>query len=100
MTWTEAAAAAYAGGASLPTGETPGLEATVYFDPQGEVRSFGAVVAVVSIDRETGRATVENLVWWTWTAINLLSQGAHGSLAQGLGQILMSASCMTPTVSC
>ncbi len=93
VTWTEVAAAAYAGGASLPTGETPGLEATVYFDPQGEVWSFGAVVAVVSIDRETGRATVENLVWVddAGTVINpLLAEGQlHGSLAQGLGQILM-----------
>jgi aerobic carbon-monoxide dehydrogenase large subunit len=93
VTWTEVAAAAYAGGASLPAGETPGLEATVYFDPQGEVWSFGAVVAVVSIDRETGRATVEKLVWVddAGTVINpLLAEGQlHGSLAQGLGQILM-----------
>jgi carbon-monoxide dehydrogenase large subunit len=93
VTWTQVAAAAYAGGASLPAGETPGLEATVYFDPQGEVWSFGAVVAVVSIDRETGRATVEKLVWVddAGTVINpLLAEGQlHGSLAQGLGQILM-----------
>jgi aerobic carbon-monoxide dehydrogenase large subunit len=93
VTWTEVAASAYAGGASLPAGETPGLEATVYFDPQGEVWSFGAVVAVVSIDRETGRATVEKLVWVddAGTVINpLLAEGQlHGSLAQGLGQILM-----------
>ncbi len=93
VTWTEVAAAAYAGGASLPAGETPGLEATVYFDPQGEVWSFGAVVAVVSIDRETGRATVEKLVWVddAGPSINpLLAEGQlHGSLAQGLGQILM-----------
>ncbi|MGH7332544.1 MAG: xanthine dehydrogenase family protein molybdopterin-binding subunit, partial [Candidatus Rokuibacteriota bacterium] len=60
---------------------------------QGEVWSFGSVVAVVSIDRETGRPAVEKLVWVddAGTVINpLLAEGQlHGSLAQGLGQILM-----------
>ncbi|MGH7333926.1 MAG: xanthine dehydrogenase family protein molybdopterin-binding subunit, partial [Candidatus Rokuibacteriota bacterium] len=37
VTWKDVATVAYAGGASLPAGDTPGLEATVYFDPQGEV---------------------------------------------------------------
>jgi carbon-monoxide dehydrogenase large subunit len=93
VTWREVAAAAYAGGAALPPGDTPGLEATAYFDPQGEVWSFGAVVAGISIERETGRLRIETLVWVddAGTVINpLLAEGQlHGALAQGIGQILM-----------
>ena len=55
VTWKEVATAAYAGGAALPAGDTPGLEASTYFQAEGEVWSFGAVVAAVSIDRDTGR---------------------------------------------
>ena len=56
VAWKEVATAAYAGGAALPPGDTPGLEATTYFQPGGEVWSSGAVVCALSIDRETGRA--------------------------------------------
>jgi carbon-monoxide dehydrogenase large subunit len=93
VTWKEVATAAYAGGAALPPGETPGLEATTYFDPQGEVWSFGAVVAAVSIERDTGRLIIEKLVWVddAGTIINpLLAEGQlHGSLAQGIGQTVL-----------
>jgi carbon-monoxide dehydrogenase large subunit len=93
VTWKDVATAAYAGAAALPAGETPGLEATTYFDPQGEVWSFGAVVASVSIERDTGRLAVEKLLWVddAGTIINpLLAEGQlHGSLAQGIGQTLL-----------
>jgi aerobic carbon-monoxide dehydrogenase large subunit len=93
VTWRDVATAAYAGGGALPPGEIPGLEATTYFDPQGEVWSFGAVVAVVSADRETGRLTIERLLWVddAGTIINpLLAEGQlHGSLAQGIGQAVL-----------
>jgi len=93
VTWREVATAAYAGGSALPAGETPGLEATTYFQPEGEVWSFGAVVCAVAIERETGRLRVERLVWVddAGTIINpLLAEGQlHGGLAQGLGQALL-----------
>jgi carbon-monoxide dehydrogenase large subunit len=93
VTWREVAAAAYAGGAALPAGETPGLEASTYFQAEGEVWSHGAVVAAVSIDRDTGRLAIEALVWVddAGTIVNpLLAEGQlHGSLAQGLGQALL-----------
>jgi aerobic carbon-monoxide dehydrogenase large subunit len=93
VTWKDVATTAYAGGAALPSGEAPGLEATVYFDPQAEVWSFGAVVAVVSIEGETGRLAIETLLWVddAGTIINpLLAEGQlHGSLAQGFGQTLL-----------
>jgi carbon-monoxide dehydrogenase large subunit len=93
VAWREVATAAYAGGAALPAGETPGLEASTYFQADAEVWSFGSVVCAVSIDPETGRLLVERLVWVddAGTVINpLLAEGQlHGSLAQGFGQALL-----------
>jgi carbon-monoxide dehydrogenase large subunit len=91
--WREVAAAAYTGGAALPRGEAPGLESSSYFQAEGEAWSSGAVVAVVAIERETGRLAIESLTWVddAGTIINpLLAEGQlHGGLAQGLGQVLM-----------
>jgi carbon-monoxide dehydrogenase large subunit len=100
---------AYAGGHALPAGDTPGLEATTYFQAETECWSFGAVVCVVAVDGETGRLVIEKLVWVddAGTIINpLLAEGQlHGSLAQGLGQALMEAviydadgQCLTTTL--
>ena len=93
VAWKEVAAVAYAGGHALPPGDTPGLEATTYFQPDGEVWSFGAVVCGLSIERETGQPRIETLVWVddAGTIINpLLAEGQlHGALAQGLGQALL-----------
>jgi carbon-monoxide dehydrogenase large subunit len=93
ITWPQVASAAYAGGGALPAGEAPGLEAAAYFQAEGEAWSYGAVVAVVAVERETGRLTVESLLWVddAGTIVNpLLAEGQlHGSLAQGLGQALM-----------
>jgi carbon-monoxide dehydrogenase large subunit len=93
ITWREVASVAYAGGAALPAGDTPGLESSAYFQPDGEVWSSGAVVAVVSMERDTGRLSIESLVWVddAGTIVNpLLAEGQlHGGLAQGFGQALM-----------
>jgi carbon-monoxide dehydrogenase large subunit len=109
VAWKEVATAAYAGGAALPPGDTPGLEATMYFQPEGEVWSFGAVVCAVRIEPETGELRIEKLVWVddAGTIINpLLAEGQlHGALAQGLGQALREAivydrdgQCLTSTL--
>jgi carbon-monoxide dehydrogenase large subunit len=93
ISWSQVATAAYAGGAALPAGETPGLESSSYFQPEGEVWSFGAVVAAVAIDRETGRLAIESLLWVddAGTIVNpLLAEGQlHGGLAQGVGQAVL-----------
>jgi carbon-monoxide dehydrogenase large subunit len=93
VAWKHVAAVAYAGGAALPAGDTPGLEAAHYFQPEGETWSSGAVVAAVSIERETGRVVIESLTWVddAGVIINpLLAEGQlHGGLAQGFGQTLM-----------
>ena len=93
--WREVAVTAYAGGHALPPGDTPGLEASVYFQPDTEVWTFGAVVCAVRVEAETGRLVIERLVWVddAGTVINpLLAEGQlHGSLAQGWGQALQEA---------
>ncbi len=95
VTWREVAVAAYGGGRGLPAGDMPGLEATVYFQPEAEVWTFGTIVCAVRIEAETGRIVIEQLVWVddAGTVINpLLAEGQlHGSLAQGLGQTLLEA---------
>jgi carbon-monoxide dehydrogenase large subunit len=67
----------------------------VYFQPETEVWTFGAIVCAVRIEAETGRLVIERLVWVddAGTVINpLLAEGQlHGSLAQGLGQALLEA---------
>src|SRR5207247_8030986 len=95
VTWKEVAGAAYAGGHALPAGETPGLESSTYFQPEGEVWSFGAVVSAVRIDRESGQLVIERLVWVDAAGPGihpLLAEcQLHGALAQGLGQALPEA---------
>jgi len=104
VAWKEVATAAYAGGGALPPGDTPGLEATTYFQPGGEAWSSGAVVCGLSIERETGELRLEQIVWVddAGTIINpLLAEGQlHGSLAQGLGQTLMEAIVYDPDGQC
>ncbi len=90
--WRRVADAAYKGQALAP-GDTPGLDATVFFEADGEVWSFGTVVAVVRVDRETGRITLVKLVWVddAGTIVNpLLAEGQlHGGFAQGFGQVFL-----------
>ena len=90
--WREVAAAAWQG-RPLPPGEAPGLEATAFFQADSEVWSFGTVVAVVRVERETGRIALETVVWVddAGTIVNpLLAEGQlHGGFAQGFGQVFL-----------
>jgi carbon-monoxide dehydrogenase large subunit len=92
--WREVAAAAHAGRPVAP-GIVPGLDATVFFQAEGEVWSFGSVVAVVRVERETGAIALADLVWVDdgGVIVNpLLAEGQlHGAFAQGYGQALLEA---------
>ncbi|OGQ79368.1 MAG: hypothetical protein A3F90_01480 [Deltaproteobacteria bacterium RIFCSPLOWO2_12_FULL_60_19] len=87
VTWRQVAGAAYG---RLPKGMEPGLQETVFFDPKREAWGFGAHVALVRIDRETGSPTLEKLVLVDdcGVIINpMLVEGqVHGGVAQGLGE--------------
>ena len=80
-------------GVGLPAAESPGIESTVFFRQDQPAWSFGAGLAVVSVDRNTGRLRLERLVAVDdcGNAINpLLVDGQIvGALAQGIGQALM-----------
>ncbi|MBI4240345.1 MAG: molybdopterin-dependent oxidoreductase [Candidatus Rokubacteria bacterium] len=90
--WKQVADAAYKGQALAP-GDSPGLDATIFFHAEGEMWSFGTVVAVVRVSRETGKITLEKLVWVDdgGTIVNpLLAEGQlHGGFAQAFGQVFM-----------
>jgi len=77
----------------LPGGQTPGLSATVYFDPPGATFSGAVHVAVVEIDPETGRVGVERyaLVEDCGPVINpMIVEGQiHGAVTQGIGEALL-----------
>ncbi len=92
VSWAQVAAAAYGRG-RLPPGETLGLEASAYYNAPRETFGFGAAVAVVRIDPDTGQVHVEHLyvVDDCGTIVNpLLVEGQiHGGVAQGYGQAVL-----------
>jgi aerobic carbon-monoxide dehydrogenase large subunit len=93
MAWAQIAATAYGRAGKLPPGESLGLEHLAYFDTPGETYGFGAAVAVVRIDPDSGHVHVERL--WAvddcGTVINpLLVEGqVWGGTAQGFGQAML-----------
>src|SRR5499427_2388476 len=90
VSWRQIAAAAYGG--NVPGGTDLGLQETVFFDPKREAWGFGAHLALVRIDRETGMPTLEKLVLVDdcGVVINpmILNGQIHGGVAQGLGEAL------------
>ncbi|HEX9717906.1 MAG TPA: xanthine dehydrogenase family protein molybdopterin-binding subunit [Actinomycetota bacterium] len=91
LTWGELAAAA-ADRARLPEGLEPGLAASVRFRQKGSTFPFGAHVAVVEVDLETGdaRSIRHVAVDDCGRILNpMLVEGqVHGGLAQGIAQAL------------
>ena len=77
---------------NLPQGMEPGLEATSFFDPATFTFPFGAHVAVVEVDAETGNVRILKYVAVddVGKVINpMIVEGmVHGGIAQGVGQAL------------
>jgi carbon-monoxide dehydrogenase large subunit len=77
----------------LPPELGPGLSATIYFDPPGPTFSGAVHVAVVEVDRETGRPRVCRyvVVEDCGPVVNpMIVEGQiHGAVAQGLGEALL-----------
>ena len=90
VTFSAIAKAAYGG--ARPAGMEAGLESTRYFQPPGMVFPFGAHVAVVEVDPETGSVTLQRYISVDdcGRVLNpLLVEGqVHGGLAQGIAQAL------------
>jgi len=92
VTFQEVALAAYLA-KSLPPGMEPGLEATYFFEPSNFTFPFGAHIAVVEVDPETGDVQFRRYVAVDdcGRVINpLLVDGqVHGGIVQSLGQALL-----------
>jgi len=90
---TLAVIAEHAYGEDLPPGLDPALEATEYFRPPQLVYPFGAHVAVVEVDRETGRVALRDFIAVDDCGIRispLLVDGqVHGGIAQGVAQAVL-----------
>jgi carbon-monoxide dehydrogenase large subunit len=77
---------------NLPPGMEAGLEATTFYDPPNFTYPFGAHVAVVEIDAETGHVQLKRYVAVDdcGPQINpvIVEGQVHGGVVQGIGQAL------------
>jgi len=78
---------------TLAPGIEPGLETTVFFEPDACVFPFGTHICVVEVDKETGEVEVKRFIAVDDCGRQLnpmLVQGqVHGGIAQGVGQALI-----------
>ncbi len=91
MTLAEASGAAYIPD-NLPEGMEPGLEESMFYDPENFVFPFGAHAAVVEIEPDTGKVKVVRYVAVDdcGPAINpmVIDGQIHGGIAHAIGQAL------------
>ena len=91
LSWQEIAAIAYQP-TMLPPGVEIGLEAMMFFDPPGVVWTYGAHLAVVEVDIETGTIQLLRYIGIDdcGNVINpMIVEGQiHGGIAQGFGQAM------------
>ena len=77
---------------NMPPGMEAGLEATSFYDPPNFVYPFGAHVAVVEVDGETGAVALKRYVAVDdcGPQINpvIVEGQVHGGVVQGIGQAL------------
>ena len=88
VSFEEVARAAH--GRGLPDGLEPGLEATTFYEPDGTAYTFGAHVAAVAVDPDTGEVDIERYVAVDdcGERVNpkIVEGQVHGGVAQGIGQ--------------
>jgi aerobic carbon-monoxide dehydrogenase large subunit len=92
VTFAEVAATANLSNTLAP-GIEPGLETTVFFEPESCVFPFGTHVCVVEIDKDTGNAEIKRFIAVDDCGRQLnpmIVEGqVHGGIAQGVGQALI-----------
>lgn len=78
---------------TLAPGIEPGLETTVFFEPEACVFPFGTHVCVVEVDKDTGAVEIKRFVAVDDCGRQLnpmIVEGqVHGGIAQGVGQALI-----------
>jgi carbon-monoxide dehydrogenase large subunit len=91
LSWSDMASEAFVA-KNLPAGFEPGLEASSFFEPGNFTFPFGAHIAVVEIDRDTGLVRIKKYVAVDdcGPQINpLLVEGqVQGGIAHSIGQVL------------
>ncbi len=89
---TLSALAARAYNGQVPVDDEPGLEANRFFKPEGETFPFGMHLAVVEVDRDTGKVRLVRFlaVDDCGRVLNpmMVDGQRHGGIAQGVGQAL------------
>jgi carbon-monoxide dehydrogenase large subunit len=78
-------------GHRLPEGESPGLEATAYFDPIASAFGYGTAAAVVDVDAESGEFAIERLVFVHDCGPQVNPTIVEGQLLGGIAQALGAA---------
>jgi len=78
---------------NMPEGVEAGLEASTFYDPPNFTFPFGAHLAVVEVDTETGKVTLKRYVALDdcGPQINpiIVAGQVHGGVVQGIGQALL-----------
>lgn len=75
-----------------PQGLEPGLDFSSFYDPANFTYPFGAHIAVVEVDKDTGKVTLKRFIACddVGNVINpmIVDGQIHGGIAQGVGQAL------------
>ncbi len=75
-----------------PTGVEPGLDFSSFYDPTNFTYPFGAHIAIVEVDKDTGKVTLKRFIAVddVGNVINpmIVDGQIHGGVAQGIGQAL------------
>ncbi|MDX2302237.1 MAG: xanthine dehydrogenase family protein molybdopterin-binding subunit [Microscillaceae bacterium] len=78
---------------NYPAGLEPGLDFSSFYDPANFTYPFGAHIAVVEVDPETGKVTLKRFVACddVGNVVNpmIVDGQIHGGLAQGISQALL-----------
>jgi aerobic carbon-monoxide dehydrogenase large subunit len=77
---------------NYPAGLEPGLDFSSFYDPANFTYPYGCHIAIVSVDIETGKTTLERFIAVddVGNVINpmIVDGQIHGGVAQGIGQAL------------
>ncbi len=88
----EIASYAYSG-SPMPEGQEGGLDAQVIYDPPNLTYPYGAYIAVVDVDADTGHVTVRRFIAVDDCGVRInpmiVDGQIHGGLAEGIGIALM-----------
>ncbi len=76
-----------------PAGEEPGLDFSSFYDPANFTYPFGTHIAVVEVDKDTGKVDIKRFVACddVGNVINpmIVDGQIHGGVVQGIGQALL-----------